>query len=103
MSAGDNGQDQFNLRSTLIGALSLTAALSWNEAAKALIGSAVPPNTSSLFATLIYAGLVTVLIVVLIYTVNFVAFAELPKIADVAQAFQTKPPKQGSEAFDVMR
>jgi len=45
-------------------ALGLVAGLAWNEAIKALIQTFIPVNGNDLFAKLLYAVIVTIIIVI---------------------------------------
>ena len=59
---------EFSLPTVVAGALTLTAALAWNEAAKAGIQDLYPgPDGGSFHATLVYAVIVTILIVIIFY------------------------------------
>ena len=67
---------EFNLPTVVAGALTLTAALAWNEAAKAGIQSLYPgPDGLSFHATLVYAIVVTILIVIIFYIIRAVTRA----------------------------
>ncbi len=64
----------------LTAALGLVAGLAWNEAVKALIETVVPEGKNSLLAKFIYAGGVTLIVVVItIYLVRWAKKDETPK------------------------
>ena len=54
----------------ILGALSLTAALAWNEAASSGIRAIVPAQKSTFAGQLIYAIIVTLVIIVVAYGVR---------------------------------
>ncbi len=82
MSAGA----KFSLPNVVAGALSLTAALAWNEAAKAGIDAIYPrPDEGSFLATLSYAVIVTILIVIIFYSLK-AATSEVKKVGNVFDA-----------------
>lgn len=59
---------ELDLPSVVAGALTLTAALAWSEAAKSGIQSLYPePYGNSFHATLVYAVIVTILIIGMFY------------------------------------
>lgn len=59
-----------NVTELVVGALSLTAALAWNEAAKSGIASIVPGKKGTFQATLIYAMTVTVFVIIILSIVR---------------------------------
>lgn len=61
-----------NVTEMIVGALTLTAALAWNEAAKSGIASIVPGKKGTFQATLIYAVTVTILIIIILNIVRTV-------------------------------
>lgn len=62
---------EFSLPTVIAGALILTAALAWNEAAKAGIQDLYPgPDGGSFHATLVYAVIVTIRVVIIFYTLR---------------------------------
>jgi hypothetical protein len=52
------------LTALIIGAFSLVAALAWNDAIKSLIDSLYPLSQDSLPTKFLYAGIITVVVVV---------------------------------------
>jgi len=88
---------ELDLGGLVTGALSLVAALAWNEAAKKGITNAFPFNEKDSFkATLAYALIVTVLIVVLFGVLRLVF---LKRQKEDPSSVGSPPEKMGGTSF----
>ena len=66
-----SSQFEVNTSSLVAGALTLTAALAWNEAAKAGIQTLYPqPTKGSFKAMLVYAVIVTLMIILVFHVIK---------------------------------
>ena len=58
-----------SFKSIAAGAIMLSAALAWNEVARTMVSSWCP-NSSRLSTTLLYAIIVTIILIIIIWVVN---------------------------------
>lgn len=68
--SGTSATDDVDVSKFILGALSLTAALAWNEAASSGIKSLVPAGKSTFSGQLIYAIIVTLVVILIAYIVH---------------------------------
>lgn len=92
---GDKKDDLPELQpaALIASALTLTAALAWNEAAKTGIAAVVPGETGTFGATLAYAVAVTILVIVVLNIVRAVH----NNFESIKSAFRDGPPAPARE------